>query len=166
MVYRAGKMPEAMKRDYEAVRPQLQKSHPDLFAGGVEKTAYGKVQEAHPYLTDIAESAGRGLKRGAVDLAGTPGTLAQWMNAGIDFATGGLAGLMGVDLPESKISEFGTPEDINEKLGLTYGKPRTTAGAYARNRSARWSRVLRCRNWARSARFPRVKRPPPPLIDC
>jgi hypothetical protein len=98
---------------------------------GYTPGAYEAVQEEHPVATDVVESLGRGVKRGAVDLAGLPGTAASLMNKGIDYVAEKAGNLFGVEMPKQEISEFGTPEYINQSLGIEYGKARTKAGEYA-----------------------------------
>lgn len=78
------------------------------------------------YVTDVAKSGASGFARGAADLAGLPGTVADAINSGLSYVTGMPA------LPASA----GSGQQLREKAayvtdGATEYKPQTTPGEYA-----------------------------------
>lgn len=86
-------------------------------------------------LTDVLKSAGVGLAKGAIGLAGLPGDVAELGAQGIDAASRFVGDKIGVDVPVRAPQEptYGSAQlqrAIESKTGEFY-KPQTTAGEYA-----------------------------------
>jgi len=85
--------------------------------------------------SDVAKSAGIGLVKGGVGLAGLPGDLAELGARGIDRATQYIGGKLGVDVaPRPDAPPTYGSSDIQKGIeGVTgqFYEPKTTAGEYA-----------------------------------
>jgi hypothetical protein len=87
---------------------------------------------------DVAKSAGIGVAKGAIGLAGLPGDLAELGAKGINAATGYLGPKLGMDIPQvtgrHEQPWFPTSGEIQKNVEGSTGefyKPQTTAGKYA-----------------------------------
>ena len=115
-----------------------QHSFPDDFTDDDISKALSSVPQPD-VATDVAKSAGVGLGKGVLGLAGIGGT-ARDINAA---AVSGLAGLAGYDLPAEKVSSVlrfvpgmmgPSPAQLQRHVEPLTGKfyePQTTAGEYA-----------------------------------
>lgn len=85
--------------------------------------------------TDVAKSAGAGVGKGLVGIAGLPGDLAELGARGIDRATQFVGGKLGMDVKPraDRPPDFGSADIQKGIEGVTgeFYKPQTTAGKYA-----------------------------------
>jgi hypothetical protein len=102
-------------------------------------TGVALPQEAAGDGADITKSAGIGVAKGAIGLAGLPGDLSELGAQGIDAATRGIGRLFGADLSrpagarELGQSPFGSAAIQRGIEGYTgkFYEPKTTGGQYA-----------------------------------
>lgn len=86
-------------------------------------------------IADVAKSAGVGLAKGVIGLAGLPGDLTELGARGIDYAARGASGLIGQDIParpqqEPMLGSAQLQRGVESMTGPLY-EPKTTAGHYA-----------------------------------
>lgn len=86
-------------------------------------------------IADVAKSAGIGLAKGAIGLAGLPGDLTELGARGIDYAARGAGSLIGQDIParpqqEPFLGSAQLQRGVESLTGPLY-EPKTTAGNYA-----------------------------------
>lgn len=85
--------------------------------------------------TDVAKSAGVGVGKGVISLAGLPGDLAELGARGLDRATRFVGDKLGLDIPERKDRPptYGSSDITKAVEGVTgeFYKPQTTPGKYA-----------------------------------
>lgn len=96
------------------------------------QAAYGANETST--LADVAKSAGTGLVKGAIGLAGLPGDLTELGARGLDYATRKVGGLMGQDFaPRPEQDTLGSAHIQRTLEGVTgpLYQPKTTAGEYA-----------------------------------
>lgn len=95
----------------------------------------GFVPDKPSVGADIAKSAGIGVAKGFVGLAGLPGDLAELGARGIDRATQYIGGKLGVDVKprQDRAPTYGSGDIQKAIEGQTgeFYKPKTTAGEYA-----------------------------------
>jgi hypothetical protein len=107
-----------------------------------QKDYYAQVGvDAPSYSLDVAKSIGRGLKRGVVDVAGFPGAVAGLIQEGVESGEEALADVLPEQLGQNlrraaaghraEETDIASPEWINRKLGLEYGRARTMPGKFA-----------------------------------
>lgn len=86
-------------------------------------------------IGDMAKSAGVGVAKGAIGLAGLPGDLAELGARGIDRATRFIGDKLGVETAkrEDRPATYGSADITKGVEGVTgeFYKPKTTAGHYA-----------------------------------
>lgn len=97
------------------------------------KAAYDGQSSA---LGDVAKSAGIGLVKGAVGLAGMAGDLSEYGARGIDYASRKISPLVGLEPPAARQEQdpfLGSGQIQSAIEGVTgpFYKPQTTAGEYA-----------------------------------
>jgi len=84
---------------------------------------------------DVAKSAGIGVVKGGINLAGLPGDVSEYGARGLDMATRYIGGKLGYDIPERPPQEpFGGNAQIRRGVEGVTGplyEPQTTAGQYA-----------------------------------
>lgn len=86
-------------------------------------------------IADVAKSAGIGLAKGAIGLAGLPGDLTELGARGIDYAARGVGNLIGQDIAprpqqEPMLGSAQLQRGVESLTGPLY-EPKTTAGHYA-----------------------------------
>lgn len=109
------------------------------YLGGQPGGGTAPPQEAAADGGDIAKSAGIGVARGAIGLAGLPGDISELGAQGLDAATRGIGRLFGADLsrpanmPQLGQSPIGSAAIQRGVEGVTgqFYEPKTTAGHYA-----------------------------------
>ncbi len=116
------------------VRPQGQQSAQPSGDGPWSRYARHPPPEIG-VAEDVAKSAGSGLVKGAIGLAGMPGDVAEYGARGINAATQFVGGKLGLDVAprESREPSYGQA-DIRTAVEGVIGKlyePQTTAGKYA-----------------------------------
>jgi len=89
------------------------------------------VPEANP-VADVAKSAGVGLARGALGMAGLPGTVEQLGRMGINAGARALGAEGNVVSPETALPTGGDLQKRVEGVTGKFYEPQTTAGEYAR----------------------------------
>jgi hypothetical protein len=99
------------------------------------KAASAAIAAKPGVITDMAKSAGVGVGKGVIGLAGLPGDIAELGARGIDWATRKVGGALGVDVPtrEDRAPTYGSGDirkAVESQTGEFY-KPQTTAGKYA-----------------------------------
>lgn len=86
-------------------------------------------------LADVAKSAGTGLVKGVVGLAGLPGDITELGARGLDYATRGIGGLIGQDIaprpPQDPLLGSGQIQRGLESVTGPLYEPKTTAGNFA-----------------------------------
>lgn len=100
-----------------------------------EITKMRNTQPQPSTVVDMAKSAGVGVGKGLIGVAGLPGDLAEYGARGIDWATRKIGGALGVDVQprEDRAPTYGSADitkAVEEQTGPFY-KPQTTAGKYA-----------------------------------